>query len=69
MLEVLVQSGMKSAVPEPVTLVAVGASPEDAVDAMKVVGAEAEEAVPAAASKKAEGGNPPIVAASPAFSA
>jgi hypothetical protein len=36
---------------------------------MKVVGAEAEEAVPAAASKKAEGGNPPIVAASPAFSA
>jgi hypothetical protein len=66
----LVHSGMKLTVPNPVTSVAAGAaaglSDDGMAVAMKVVDAEA---IPGAANTKAEGGNPPLVAASPAFNA
>ena len=66
MFEVVVQSGMKLAVPVPVTSPDTGVSVDAAVDPMKV-DAGAAEPIPGAASTNAEGGNPPIVAASPAF--
>jgi hypothetical protein len=68
--DMLVHSGMKLTVPNPVTSVAAGAaaglSDDGMAVAMKVVDAEA---IPGAANTKAEGGNPPLVAASPAFNA
>src|SRR3984957_9559837 len=59
---VLVQSGMKSAVPDPVTL-AGGRTAGD----VALPFAETAPPIGGAASTKAEGGNPPMVSASAAF--
>src|ERR1700685_3440707 len=67
MFEVVVQSGMKSAVPEPVTSLATGAS----CHAAAAAAVAPPEVAPddGGASTKAEGGKPPIPSASPACSA
>src|SRR5580704_17715593 len=65
MFEVEVHSGKELAVPEPVTALVEGVAEDDAA----VADQEPVPPLGGAANTKAEGGNPPKVAASPAFSA
>lgn len=67
MSEVVSHSGTKLTVPVPVTAPPVGGGAKVCGVALASIGAGVEP--DGAASTKAEGGNPPMVAASPAFSA
>jgi hypothetical protein len=69
MLELLVHRGMKSVVPDPVRLPAGGGAPEAELEGEAAEVSLFVDNEDGAANKKAEGGSPPIVSASPAFSA
>src|SRR5258708_28826750 len=66
---VLVHSGTKFSVPDPVTLAGGGAKVFPPALELAVEAADADAALAGAASMHAEGGSPPMVSASAAFSA
>jgi len=69
MSEVVSHSGKNLTVPVPVTAVPVGGGAELCAVALASDDTACDEPDAGAASTKAEGGNPPMIAASPAFSA